>query len=377
MGYRILHTNMHRGGWGGQPNRILLVSRALMERGHHVVIAAPKGATLIKRAKELGIPVFDELELPKKFKPWVFVKEVVRLKNLIERERIEIVHTHGSQDSWVASIAAKLVSPPRVVVRTRHNIFWVRNHAFNRLLYRVLTDYLILVSEGILDVYKRSGVLGERINRTKAIYSVVEPERFKNAKKEAEAVRREFSLKRDDLVFVKVARLAREKGYGHFVNAAKSFLSTAKAKFFALGEGPCRGELEDKVRACGISRKFIFTGLRRDVPGFLLVSDMFVFTPVAGESLGTAALEALYMETPVAAFKVGGIDASVRHGKNGFLFAVGDEKGLLRAMKTVFNRKVLKKLGITGRKVIERSFLIDTLVEGNLWVYRRLLNQNG
>ncbi len=375
MGYRILHTNMHRGGWGGQPNRILLVSKALREQGHHVVIAAPRGATLIKRAKEVGIPVFDDLEFPKKFKPWVFIKEIIKLKRLIERERIDIIHTHGSQDTWVASIAAKLVNPSKIVVRTRHNTFFVKNHVFNRFLYRILIDYLILVSEGILDVYKKSGVLGEKINKSKTIYSVVEPARFKNAKKEAERIKSEFCIKEGELVFTKVARLAREKGYENFIDVAKGFLGKAKAKFFALGEGPCRRELEGKISSLGISHSFLFTGLRKDVPGFLYLSDMFIFTPIAGESLGTAALEALYMKTPVAAFKVGGIDASVRQGKTGFLFSVGDKKGLIKAMETVFNRKVLKKMGVTGKRIIEKRFLLSTLVEGNLWVYRTLLNR--
>ena len=37
---RILHTNFHR-GWGGQPSRILMLSRCVADLGHEVVIAAP------------------------------------------------------------------------------------------------------------------------------------------------------------------------------------------------------------------------------------------------------------------------------------------------------------------------------------------------
>jgi len=100
---------------------------------------------------------------------------------------------------------------------------------------------------------------------------------------------------------------------------------------------------------------------------------MFVFTPTAGESLGTAVLEALYMRVPVCAFKVGGVDASVEPGKSGFLYNVGDLESLVNSMKMVFQRKLIKKLGLNGRKIIEKKFLLFQLVKGNLWVYREIL----
>ncbi len=366
---------MHKGGWGGQPNRILLVSKALMERGHYVIVAAPKGATLIKRAKSLGIPVFDDLKFPKKFSPKTFCQEVLKLRKLMEKENIHIVHTHGSQDTWTASIAAKLFNPPKPVVRTRHNTFFVENHVANRFLYRVLIDYLVLVSEGILDVYKRSGVLGNKIEKTKTVYSVVESERFKDAKNMKRNVISEFKISEKFPVFVKVARLAKEKGHIHFLKVAKEFLSVSKALFFALGEGPLKEYLEKFSSDLGIKEYIFFTGLRSDVPGFLSIADLFLFTPVSGESLGTAALEALYTKVPVCAFKVGGIDASVEEGKSGFLLPVGDEDGMFEKMKIVFNRRRLRIMGFNGRRIINRKFLLPVLVEGNLWVYQKILKR--
>ena len=378
MRLRILHTNMHKGGWGGQPNRILTVARGLQKRGYHVVVAAPRGATLIKRAREEGIPVFDDLRLPKKFNPVTYMKEVARLRRLIKREKINVVHTHGSQDTWAAVVAAWLVRPRPLVVRTRHNIFPVKNHFFNRILYRRLIDGVIVVSDAVTQVFRQTGVLGERVEEVVTIHSVVDAlEKFNPEKVDDEGVREELKIPPHAPVVVKVARLAREKGHVYFLDAAKRVLEEVpNAYFLALGEGPLRRFLEDYTRKLGINDRVRFLGLRRDVPRILKTSQVFLFTPIAGESLGTAALEALAMEVPVVAFDVGGIRASVRPGETGFLVEPEDVEGLVRhVVELLKNEDLRRTLGRRGRQWMLEAFSEDSLVEGNLEFYRRLLSK--
>ena len=374
-GFRVLHTNMHKGGWGGQPNRILIVARGLQERGHHVVIAAPRGATLIARAQEEGIPVFDDLVLPKRFRPFTYISEVLKFCRLIKAHRINVVHTHGSQDTWAAVVAAWLVVPRPLVVRTRHNIFPVRNHLFNRLLYRRLTDGVIVVSDAVTEVFSQTGVLGDKIGEVLTLHSVVDAkEKFNPAKVDAAGLREELGIPPFAPVVVKVARLAPEKGHLYFLESAKAVLKEVPdAYFLALGEGPLRGSLEKRVREMGIQNRVKFLGLRRDVPRVLKISQVFSFTPVAGESLGTAALEALAMEVPVVAFNVGGIEASVRHGKTGFLVEPKDVEGLARYTVKLLKDKSLRcRMGKAGRRWMLKAFSEEGLVEGNIAFYRRL-----
>ena len=377
--FRILHTNMHKGGWGGQPNRILTVARGLQKRGYHVVVAAPKGATLIKRAREEGIPVFDDLRLPKKFNPVTYMKEVARLRRLIKREKINVVHTHGSQDTWAAVVAAWLVRPRPLVVRTRHNIFPVKNHLFNRILYRRLIDGVIVVSDAVTQVFRQTGVLGERVEEVVTIHSVVDAlEKFNPEKVDDEGVREELKIPPHAPVVVKVARLAREKGHVYFLDAAKRVLEEVPhAYFLALGEGPLRRFLEDYTRKLGIKDRVRFLGLRRDVPRILKASQVFLFTPIAGESLGTAALEALAMEVPVVAFDVGGIRASVRPGETGFLVEPEDVEGLVHHVVELLKDEDLRRtMGRRGRQWMLEAFSEDSLVEGNLEFYKQLLTRS-
>ncbi len=376
--FRVLHTNMHKGGWGGQPNRILVIARGLQQRGHYVVIAAPKGASLIKRAQEEGIPVFDDLALPKKFRPFTYVREVLKFRRLIKEHRINVVHSHGSQDTWAAAAAAWLVTPRPLVVRTRHNIFPVKNHLFNRLLYRRLIDGVIVVSDAVTEVFSQTGVLGDRVGDVVTLHSVVDArERFNPAKVEASGLRKDLGIPFHAPVVVKVARLAQEKGHLHFLDAAKAILEEVPdVHFLALGEGPLRGFLENYAREIGIQKRLKFLGLRRDVPRVLKISQVFVFTPVAGESLGTAALEALAMGVPVVAFNVGGIKASVRHGETGFLVEPEDIEGISRhIVQLLEDGELRQRMGHAGRQWMLEAFSEEGLVEGNIGFYQRLVKR--
>ena len=367
---------MHKGGWGGQPNRILVVSRELKRRGHHVVIAAPKGATLISRAREAGLETFDGVRFPKKFNPLTFVKEILALRRLMESHRIEVVHTHGSQDTWVATLAAKVFgNRPIPVVRTRHNTFPVRNHLGNRFLYRALIDRVVVVSRAVTELFRETGVLGTRVDQCVTIHSVVDAQNRFNPKTVSPAgIRSELNLPPNALILMKTARLAREKGHTHALKVLKKLKKTIPELHLILaGEGPLLEELKAEAKLLGIEKNVHFLGLRGDVPNLLKESELFIFTPTAGESLGTSALEALAMEVPVAAFWMGGIDASVKHGETGYLVPVGDGESLSQyALALLTNPKGRKVMGKAGRRRMLRSFSPESLVEGNLGMYAEL-----
>ena len=102
---KIFHINMHR-QWGGQPNRVLTESLGLAALGHEVWIAGPRGCMLCERARASGLKTFDELELRRGFRPFSAWRDYAALKTLFRLERFDIVHMHGSQDTWLATLAA-------------------------------------------------------------------------------------------------------------------------------------------------------------------------------------------------------------------------------------------------------------------------------
>ncbi len=370
---------MHKGGWGGQPNRILVVSKELKNLGHQVTIVAPKGATLIERARKEKIDTFDGVRFPKRFNPLTFCREVLALSRVMNEKGIEVVHTHGSQDTWVATLTAKLfLARPVPVVRTRHNTFTVRNHVANRLLYRVLIDRVVVVSRAVTELFRKTGVLGAKVDRCVTIHSVVDSaERFNPRTVTKAGVRGELGIPRNAVILLKTARLAPEKGHIHALKVLEKLSGQVNQVHLLLaGEGPLLTELQEVAKRMGIEKQVHFLGLRPDVPNLLRESQLFIFTPTAGESLGTSALEALAMEVPVVAFWMGGIDASVKDGENGYLLPVGDTEGMVRqTLLLLTSPRGRKVMGKRGRRRMRLYFSPPSLAQANIGLYHEVLKE--
>ena len=111
----ILHTEASQ-GWGGQEIRILTEAKGLLERGHRVMLAAPRQAVIFEAAQQRGIPVAD-VDLRK--------KRVANLRALLRwldsgPRPFDIINTHSSTDAWLVAMAGKWRGALAPVVRTRH-----------------------------------------------------------------------------------------------------------------------------------------------------------------------------------------------------------------------------------------------------------------
>ena len=73
-----------------------------------------------------------------------------------------------------------------------------------------------------------------------------------------------------------------------------------------VGDGPLRPEVEQAVRAHGLSSSCLFLGERGDIAALLTAMDVFVLTSVS-EGFPFVVLEAMAMERPVVATRVNGV----------------------------------------------------------------------
>ncbi|MFP4381246.1 MAG: glycosyltransferase [Candidatus Sumerlaeia bacterium] len=368
---KIFHINMHN-AWGGQPNRVLTKSIELQKLGHEVWVAGPYRCTLVQRAEAAGLKTFDKLELRRGLRIPSFRRDVQNLTQLFRREKFDILHTHGSQDTWITAFAARKFTPRIPLVRTRHNIFPIKGHLLNRWLYHKCIDHVITVSPQV-NVYLTSQGLKQEDEIT-AIYSAPDQERF-DCSRQYEGVREEFGLAEDDIVVAMVARLAPEKGHVHLVDAAAKLKDQyPRAKFLCIGTGRSRPDIEARIVEHGLENRVILTGFRKDVPRLLSAADIFVLSPVAGESLGTSILEGFLMKLPAVATDVGGVCESVRDGKTGFLVPPADPDALAEALeKLIQDPELRKQFGNAGHDMVLEEFTVEQLAKNTEAVYKKVL----
>ncbi|MEN6627125.1 MAG: glycosyltransferase [Candidatus Sumerlaeia bacterium] len=370
---KIFHINMHR-HWGGQPNRVLTESLGLRELGQEPWVAGPRGCLLVERARAAGLPTFEDVDLLRGFHPGSQWRDYQALKALFERERFDIIHTHGSQDSWLAMFAARAIRPRPALVRTRHNTFPVAAHMLNRWHWRQF-DWVITISPQVDELISiPTGFPRERIT---PIYSAPDPDRF--FPREADPkLRAELGIPEGVPVVGKVARLAPEKGHHLFLGAAAKVIKEfPEARFVCVGKGRSRAAIEALAKELGIERNVVLTGFREDVPDIVALFDIFTLTPTSGESLGTSILEGFCMEKPAIATEVGGTGESVRDGQTGFLIKAAPEATqidqLAEAMlKLLRDPELRTRMGQAGRAMVLEEFSPRNLATKCNEIYQRL-----
>jgi glycosyltransferase involved in cell wall biosynthesis len=110
----------------------------------------------------------------------------------------------------------------------------------------------------------------------------------------------------------------------------------------------------------------------RDLPAYYSLIDVFVH-PSLRDGLPNALLEAMACEKPVIATPVGGIVDAVMDCKNGKLVSTNNPDELANAMDELLTNKDLRKrLGRSARQTIIHTFTLQSELNGNLAVYRRL-----
>lgn len=370
---KIFHINMHR-HWGGQPNRVLTESLGLRELGHEPWVAGPRGCLLVERARAAGLRTFDDINLIRGFHPISQYRDYRALADLFHRERFDIIHTHGSQDSWLSLLAARTITPRPILVRTRHNTFPVAGHFLNRWQWRQF-DWVITISPQVDELI--SGPTGFPSDRITAIYSAPDPDRF-HPRDPDPALRKQLGIPEGAPVIGKVARLAPEKGHHLFLRAAAIVIKEfPEARFVCVGKGRSQPAIEALARELGIERNVVLTGFREDVPDIVALFDIFVLSPTSGESLGTSILEGFCMEKPAIATEVGGTGESVRDGKTGYLIKAAPEETqiaqLAEAMLKLLRDPALRKqMGQAGRAMVLEEFSPRRLAERCNEIYKTL-----
>ena len=369
---KILHTDFHM-SWGGQTRLLFAIVKLLREKGHELYVATPPGSELGKRVEEGKIATVINCKFKKGFSPLSTFLDVLKLKKLIRTENIDIIHTHGSQDSWTAAFALyKLKDRPKYV-RTKHNIFPIRNTVFNRWLYRKSLDKIIVVAKSVARNLEDIGWWDQE--SIAIIPAEVDITRFDDSIS-GEKVRAEFGIRPEVKVIGIVSRISPGKGHKYLIEAFSSLKhDKSNIELLICGAGKGQKELKKQAESLGVAEKVNFTGFREDVPEVLAAMDIFVL-PSLSEGVATSLLEAMAMRKPVIATSVGGIPDYLFDGRTGLLVPPKNSSAIATQLRRFLSdENFAKRLGNEGRDVIEKNFTPQQLVEKTLKVYREVINE--
>lgn len=181
--------------------------------------------------------------------------------------------------------------------------------------------------------------------------------------------RSSLGINDDELAVFFVGRLSVEKNPDVFLTVAKDVLEDidAKAKFFMIGDGPMRKELEVQIKKID-NPNVVYLGYQSEIARYLSAADVFVL-PSSIEGFPLSILEAMAMELAVIASKVGAVPDVIDSGNDGFVVSPGSSEDIRGVIEQLLvNPELIISIKTSARKKVEEKYSNRILAKN----YRKL-----
>lgn len=363
--FTILHTEAAT-GWGGQEIRVFQEARRVSESGHRVIVLCQPHGKLAVKCRNINHPNFSSQYVS--MKGTLDIGAVIKIFKIIKREKVDIVHTHSSIDSWVASFAAKIAGVK--IVRSRHVSIPVKNFFPRNLVYR-FPDKIITSGDTIADIIKDLNCV--KSGKIISIPTGVDIKRF-SPDISGDRIKKEFNIDDSQPVIGKIAVIRSWKGHNYFIDAAEIILKEfPTALFLIVGSGVGYEEIKERVHLKGLKKNIIMTGFRDDVPEIMAALDIFVLASFAGEGIAQVIPQGFAMKRCLVATDAGGIPDIVKDGVNGILVPPRDSVALANAIKSLIRDPDRRQgLAEAGYKYAMQYFSEDDMIQKTIKVYEGL-----
>lgn len=359
---KVLHVETGQHLYGGAKQVYFLIN-GLAKRGVENILCCPRNAEIGRAVESLGEKVvYTDSAGDLDFR---FYRQ---LKRQIEATRPDLIHLHSRRGADVlGALAVKKSGLPCILSRRVDN---PEARFIAKIKYR-LYDHIITISNKIREVLVSEGVPAQKIT---CVMSAVDASKYQYPKPKSEFVNR-FQLSDSTITIGVIAQLIHRKGHRHLFNCLPSIvMNYPNIKILVFGRGPEEATLRKMVSDLQLTNQISFAGFHNNIENWLGNLDI-VAHPADMEGLGVALLQSAAAGVPIVAANAGGISEVVQDKKNGLLFPPGDVEKLAECLVELIKSPDLRKrYGSEGKKIVESCFSVDTMVEGNLNVYKRVLN---
>ena len=341
----------------------------------------PEGKLLDQgRAGGLKIRMVDSLRRPIHPRDYAAYKD---LCNVLNEFSPEVVHTHSAKGGFLGRAAGWNSKIPAVI----HTVHGAPFHPYQSVIARQLfvalekwaakrCHHMICVADAMTDLMVNAGVAPREKFTT--IYSGMDVEPFVNCHSMRGEARAALGLKDSDVVFGKIARLYKLKGHEFLIEAAKRAIAdNPNIKILLVGDGIYRSRFEFEIRAAGLEKHFILTGLVQpeEIPYYVSAIDCLVHTSLR-EGLARTLPQALIAGKPVISYDVDGAREVTIPDQTGYLIPPMEIQPLTDAMLELAKSSELRrKLGQGGASRFTEQFRHRNMTKSIRALYEDLLDR--
>ena len=360
---------------GGVERGTLEMGKYLALKGHRSLVVSG-GGRMVEQLEREGS---RHISMRVGSKSPVCLQYIVPMRNLMRREKVDILHLRSRMPAWVGYLA--WLSLPKkerpLLVTTFHGFYSV--NAYSAIKTR--GEAIIAVSESIKkhiqDCYGKSGnvtLIFRGVDSTFFDPELVSPERVQR-------LRQEWGVSGESPVIMLPGRITRLKGQDVFLKSLRH-LTTGDYQAVLVGdivENPSYSqELQDIIDNSGLSSRVRLVGHCDDMAAAYLLADVVVSASSSEpEAFGRTTVEAMAMGRPVVATAHGGSLETVVHEETGWLVPPSDPEsmGCVLADVLELGKEKLAEIGRQGRQRVAGKFTTESMCDRTLALYLEKLGK--
>jgi spore coat protein SA len=324
---------------------------------------------------------FRHLAMPNYF-PYVF--EIIGQIKEIKPDLIEVLNR-----PWFLPILRKYLGPDVKIILHHYNNYLMEMNKKRAKKYLDLIDGFVgcsnfTVEAEVLDRFPEYKDICHCVSHGIDV-NKFDPGKLDQA--DLNKLREKYGIKKDDVVFLYIGRLSKDKGAGQLLEAAKVLISNLgikQVKLMIVGSSFFGGQtkvtpfIKELQRSSeDVKENIIFTGFinRPDIPNIYGLANVAVVPSIVMDASPTVCYEASAMGLPLIASKRGGIPEIVKDKETGLLVNDPEDIDELAEKMLYFVRDPgeAKAFGLRGRQFMEKHYTWETVAGKIEDVYKKVL----
>ncbi|WP_444918393.1 glycosyltransferase family 4 protein [Microbulbifer sp. JMSA003] len=356
---------------GGVERGTVDLARFLVTSGHQSIVIS-SGGTMVEQLEGEGS---THIELPIHKKSLTSLLQVKPLREIISREKPDIVHVRSRVPAWLTYLAWLKLSPkdrPRLV-STAHGLYSINRYS----AIMAKAEQVIAISECVNSYLLEN--YAEYLKRPpQIVYRGVDTEEFNSQVQPTaswqEKVHEQFPQLVGKHWLLLPGRLTRWKGQEDFIDLIHQLVkSRTDIHGIILGGAEKNkqhytSELEQKIHSLGLENHITLVGHRSDIRYWYSASSLVYNLSRRPEPFGRTVIESAAIGTPIIGYNIGGPAESLRACFPQGLVDINDSKALLKRTHTLLDNP-------KQRPHLSNDFTLRRQAEHTIEIYSSLLKE--
>lgn len=301
---------------------------------------------------------------------------MLKFKNIINTEKIDIVQTFFKEGNIFGTIAAKF-GGCKIIISSRRNIGYWHNKGHIRLLrfLRKWTTSYLCNSEAAKDMTIKIELAEP--DRFHIIYNGLYLDKFKTIDQiKRENQRTIWNIKQNEILIGAVANLRAVKNIDFLIETASKLMNEfTNLKFEIIGEGQMKKALQQKIDELNLTDIIHLAGRFDDITGPLFAFDIAVM-PSLSESFSNSLIEYMAAKLPIAASDAGGNIEAITHKETGLLYSNNDKNGLYNCLRElILNRPKFVDMADRAQKAAFAKYDVNEMITNHQRYYLDLFGE--